>query len=86
MPLERVARAYFTEAKYESLRMLRAPAFAAPFLLIPVALIQASSAHWQSLGSGDANPNTPVYLFTGFSVFGVMGRRCSVWHVSGPRA
>jgi len=72
IPFERVAGAYFTEAKYESLRMLRAPAFAAPFLLIPVALY----AFFGSLaipGSGEANPNTPVYLFTGFSVFGVMG-------------
>ena len=38
MPLARVLRAYTNEAKYEFLRMLRAPAFAIPFLLLPVAL------------------------------------------------
>jgi ABC-2 type transport system permease protein len=72
MPLERVAWAYFTEAKCESLRMLRAPAFAVPFLLIPVALYAFFGA-LTIPGSGDTNANTPVYLFTGFSVFGVMG-------------
>ena len=34
----RLWRAYLTEAKYESVRMLRAPAFAIPFLGLPVAL------------------------------------------------
>lgn len=72
LPFERVARAYFTEAKYESLRMLRAPAFAVPFLLIPVALYSFFGA-LSSSGSGAANANTPTYLFTGFSVFAVMG-------------
>lgn len=71
MPLNRVWGAYFTEARYESLRMLRAPAFAVPFLLIPVALYSFFGA----LTSSDvaANANTPTYLFTGFSVFAVMG-------------
>ena len=36
--MNRVWRAYAVEAKYESLRMLRAPAFAGPFLLLPAAL------------------------------------------------
>jgi ABC-2 type transport system permease protein len=69
MPLNRVGWAYFIEAKYESLRMLRAPAFAVPFLLIPVALYSFFGA----ISSGSANANTPTYLFTGFSVFAVMG-------------
>ena len=38
MPFARLLRAYLTEAKYESVRMLRAPAFAIPFLGLPVAL------------------------------------------------
>jgi hypothetical protein len=35
MPIGRVLRVYFTDAKFEALRMLRAPAFAIPFLVIP---------------------------------------------------
>ena len=38
VPMRRMMRAYVTEAKYETLRMLRAPAFAGPFLVIPVAM------------------------------------------------
>ena len=36
MPIARILRAYAKEVKYESLRMLRSPAFAIPFLLLPV--------------------------------------------------
>ncbi|MGE0864052.1 MAG: ABC transporter permease [Vicinamibacterales bacterium] len=72
MPLARVGRAYLTEAKYESLRMLRSPAFAGPFLLIPVALYSFFVA-LTAEGSGGADANTPAYLFTGFSVFAIMG-------------
>ncbi len=72
MTLQRIGWAYFTEAKYESLRMLRAPAFAGPFLLIPVALYSFFGAITAE-GSSAANPNTAAYLFTGFSVFAVMG-------------
>jgi ABC-2 type transport system permease protein len=38
MPIGRVLNAYFTEAKYETVRMLRTPAFGIPFLSLPVAL------------------------------------------------
>lgn len=72
MSLDRVGWAYFAEAKYESLRMLRAPAFAVPFLLIPVALYSFFGAI-TTQESATANSSTPAYLFTGFSVFGVMG-------------
>lgn len=72
MSLERVGWAYFAEAQYESLRMLRAPAFAGPFLLIPVALYSFFGA-LVNPASPTYNPNTAAYLFTGFSVFAVMG-------------
>ena len=36
MPIGRICRAYANEVKYECLRMLRAPAFSIPFLLLPV--------------------------------------------------
>jgi ABC-2 type transport system permease protein len=72
MPTGRLLRAYFTEAKYESLRMMRAPAFAIPFLILPVAL-------YVFFGVVMAGPNQArfaavgTYLFTGFSVMGVIG-------------
>jgi ABC-2 type transport system permease protein len=69
MPMARVVGAYLAEAKYESIRMLRAPAFAVPFLLVPVALFSFFGA----ISSGASDPKVPFYLFTGFSVFGAMG-------------
>ena len=72
MPLGRVLRAYVIEAKYESLRMLRAPAFAAPFLLLPVCLYLLFAV----LLFGDAiakDPKAGLITFMGFSILGVMG-------------
>ena len=47
MPMARVLRAYFTDAKFEALRMLRAPAFAIPFLVIPVPCTRSrSTGQW----------------------------------------
>jgi ABC-2 type transport system permease protein len=72
MPTGRLWRAYWMEAKYESLRMLRAPAFAGPFLGIPVLLYLLFAV----LLYGDAmakDPKSALFLFMGFSVFGVMG-------------
>ncbi|HKN60781.1 MAG TPA: hypothetical protein VJW93_06370, partial [Candidatus Acidoferrales bacterium] len=34
----RILRAYLTEAKYESIRMLRMPSFGIPLLVLPVML------------------------------------------------
>ena len=71
MPLGRVWQIYLAEARYESLRMLRAPAFAVPFLLVPCALYAFFGAlAGQSPG---APANIPTLLYTGFSVFGGMG-------------
>ena len=72
MPLERMLRAYVIEAKYESLRMLRAPAFAAPFLLLPVCLYLLFAV----LLFGDAiakDPKAGLFTFMGFSILGAMG-------------
>jgi hypothetical protein len=38
MPIERQPRAYYTETKYECIRMLRTPGFSIPFLGIPALL------------------------------------------------
>jgi len=59
-----------TEARYELLRTLRAPAFAGPFLLIPTALYLLFGTMIPE--SGSVRPPGP-YLFTAFTVMGIMG-------------
>ena len=72
MPRGRLFGAYFTEAKYETLRMLRSPAFAIPFLGLPAALylLFAVLLFGAALRS---DPKSAMFVFTGFDVFGVMG-------------
>jgi hypothetical protein len=72
MPPGRLLRAYLTEAKYESVRMLRSPAFGIPFLGLPVALYLLFAV----LLFGDAirsDPKAAMFTFTGFDILGVMG-------------
>src|SRR5262245_14647528 len=63
-------RAYVTEAKFEFVRALRAPAFAVPIFVLPAAL-------YIFFGTVLPMPNRPpqidVLIFTGFAVMGVMG-------------
>ena len=64
--------AYLTEAKYESLRMLRAPSFAVPFLLIPVMVYLLMGVVF----FGPAlrhDPKAAIGVFAGLAVFGMMG-------------
>lgn len=70
-PLGRLVRAYLAEAKYETLRTLRAPAFAGPFLVIPIALYLFFGLLGNSAPSSERPPGP--YLFTGFTVMGIMG-------------
>ncbi len=72
MPFDRVVGAYLAEARYEALRLLRAPAFGAPFLLIPIALYLFFAI--LRPGSGTSTPaNAATYLYTAFGVVGIMG-------------
>ncbi len=66
----RLLRAYMIEAKYECLRTLRRPGFAVPFLLLPVALYLFFGV---VLFGASKDPNTALFIFLAFSVFGVMG-------------
>ncbi len=66
----RLLRAYLIEAKYECVRTLRMPGFAAPFLLLPVALYLFFGV---VLFGVSKDPNTALFIFLAFSVFGVMG-------------
>ena len=72
MSTRRLLHAYLTEAKYECLRLLRSPAFAGPFLGLPVLLYLLFGV----LLFGDAlgkDPKAALFLFMGFATFGVMG-------------
>lgn len=72
MSTGRLLRAYWMEARYESIRMLRAPGFAGPFLALPVLLYLLFGV----LMYGDAlrgDPKGALFVFMGFSIFGVMG-------------
>jgi ABC-2 type transport system permease protein len=68
--IRHLLRAYVTEARYESLRTLRAPAFGAPFLLIPTALYLLFGT---MIPSSDGPRPPGPYLFTAFTVMGIMG-------------
>lgn len=72
MPFERLLHAYFTDAKYEALRMLRAPAFAIPFLLMPGPMYLLFGA-LRSAPTGPTDPQLPNLLFIGFSVMAIIG-------------
>ena len=72
MPVARTLRAYASEVKYECLRMLRAPAFGVPFLLLP-APVYLFFGVLLAAPAVAKNPGIANYLFSGFSVFAVMG-------------
>ncbi|MGH8213214.1 MAG: ABC transporter permease, partial [Rhodanobacteraceae bacterium] len=70
MTAARVTRAWFVEAKYEFLRLLRTPSFALPTILFPSlfyllfgVLLNRSPSHGQ---------DAAVHLLAGYSAFGVM--------------
>jgi ABC-2 type transport system permease protein len=72
MPIGRLFRAYLTEAKYESIRALRAPAFAIPFLLLPIVIYVLIGVFL--VGSmSNGNTKVAVTMFVNFATFGVMG-------------
>jgi ABC-2 type transport system permease protein len=72
MPLGRVVRAYLSEVKYETLRMLRSPAFSIPFLLLPVPVYLFFGVLLAAPATAK-NPAVANYLFSGFLAFAVMG-------------
>lgn len=68
----RVRRAYLTETKFECLRALRAPAFAIPFLLLPLVLYVLFGVFLAgSMSKGD--PTIAKIMFVNWSIFGIMG-------------
>jgi ABC-2 type transport system permease protein len=67
-----ILRAYLKEAKYECIRALRSPGFAVPFLVLPAALYLLMGVVLFA-DAAKQDPNAPVFFFTGFATFGVMG-------------
>jgi ABC-2 type transport system permease protein len=69
---QRLRRAYLTETKFECLRALRAPAFAIPFLLLPLVLYVLFGVFLAgSMSKGD--PTIAKIMFVNWSIFGIMG-------------
>ena len=72
MPIRRILRSYVNEVRYESLRMFRSPGFSIPFLLLPVPVYLFFGVMLAAPAVAQ-NPGVANYLFSGFSVFAVMG-------------
>jgi ABC-2 type transport system permease protein len=74
MRIGRVLRAYLNEARYQFIQALRAPAFALPFLMLPVPLYLFFGVVMAG-GSADvqAHPELGNYVFSGWSCMAVMG-------------
>jgi ABC-2 type transport system permease protein len=72
MPPRRLLNAYLTEAKYETVRMLRTPAFAIPFLGLPALLyLLFGVVIFGAAVRNDAQAG--LFIFAAFALFGVMG-------------
>jgi ABC-2 type transport system permease protein len=72
MSSARLRSAYLTETKFECLRALRAPAFAIPFLLLPLVLYVLFGVFLVgSMSKGDAT--VARVMFVNWAVFGIMG-------------
>jgi ABC-2 type transport system permease protein len=72
MSTSRLLRAYYTEAKYETVRMLRTPAFAIPFLGLPVLLyLLFGVVIFGAAIRNDAQAG--MFIFAAFALFGIMG-------------
>ena len=72
MPSTQVWRAYWTEAKFETFRACRAPAFAIPFLCMPIVFyVLVGIFLVGSMSHGDSRI-VPT-MFVNWATFGVMG-------------
>jgi ABC-2 type transport system permease protein len=70
MPLGRLIGAYVSDAKYESLRLLRTPAFSIPILAMPILFYTFFGVLLAGSRNGGAMANL---MFVGWTVYGVMG-------------
>jgi ABC-2 type transport system permease protein len=74
MPWARVLRAYLTEIRFELLRVMRAPVFVIPMVLLPMALYFLFGVVIAGASpDAKAHPEIATFLFTGFATFAVVG-------------
>jgi ABC-2 type transport system permease protein len=71
MPFGRLIGAYLSDAKYESLRLLRTPAFSIPILAMPILFYTLFGVLLN--GGGHRPPGFADMMFVGWTVYGVMG-------------
>lgn len=71
MPLGRQIAAYLSDAKYESLRLFRTPAFSMPILAMPILFYCFFGV--LLAGARNAGPMMANLMFVGWTVYGVMG-------------
>ena len=67
----RLFGAYLSDAKYESLRLLRTPAFSIPILAMPILFYTFFGVLLN--GGGHRPPGFSDMMFVGWTVYGVMG-------------
>ena len=72
MPISRLLRAYWTEARYEVLRTLRTPAFLIPTIALPVMLYVFFGIVLHD-PSKAPNPQIALQVLSGFTMFSVIG-------------
>jgi len=70
MPLGRIVRAYLSDARYESIRLFRTPAFSVPILAMPILFYSFFGIVLAGKSNVGALANS---LFVGWTVYGVMG-------------
>jgi ABC-2 type transport system permease protein len=70
MSRPRLLRAYCMEAKYETIRMLRAPAFVFPTIILPVGLFLLLGV---AIFRNVSDSRIVVGMFTGFATFAMVG-------------
>jgi ABC-2 type transport system permease protein len=71
MPFSRVIGAYLSDARYESLRLFRTPAFSIPILAMPILFYTFFGVLLN--GGGHRPPGFADMMFVGWTVYGVMG-------------
>lgn len=71
MPLSRTVRAYLSDAGFESLRLLRTPAFSIPILAMPLIFYTFFGVVLN--GRATRLPEIANFMFVGWTVYGVMG-------------
>jgi ABC-2 type transport system permease protein len=71
MTFGRLVAAYLSDAKYESLRLLRTPAFSVPILAMPILFYTFFGVLLN--GGGHRPPGFADQMFVGWTVYGVMG-------------